>query len=161
MKWIDIDFEGRTIRITPEKRSNPRIFKISNKLVGMLNALPRRSERVFSNPSSLRSLTYTFERNRKRVAYKLGNPRLLRISFHTLRQWKGTMEYRKTRDILHVMSVLGHKNTLKYTHLAKFEGEDEFICKVAKTTKEVTQLIEAGFDYVCKREGLLFFRKRK
>ncbi|MBM3292407.1 hypothetical protein FJY84_06980 [Candidatus Bathyarchaeota archaeon] len=30
--WNDIDFETSTIRVTPEKGSNPRIFKISNKL---------------------------------------------------------------------------------------------------------------------------------
>ena len=51
----------------------------------------------------------------------MGNPRLQQIHFHTLRHWKGTMEYCKTKDILHDMQVLGHKrieNTLKHTHLA-------------------------------------------
>jgi integrase len=163
LKWIDIDLEGRTIRITPEKGSNPRIFRISNKLVGMLNSLPRRSERVFSNHSSLRSLSCTFERNRKRIAYKLGNPRILKISFHTLRHWKATMEYHRTKDILHVMQMLGHrniKNTLIYTQLINVE-EDEYVCKVAKTVEQAAELIEAGFDYVCEIDGVKLFRKRK
>ncbi|MBS7608519.1 site-specific integrase, partial [Candidatus Bathyarchaeota archaeon] len=66
--------------------------------------------------------------------------------------------------ILHVMQILGHKriqNTLKYTQLAKFEGEEQYICKVAKTPKEIAELIEAGFSYVCEKDGYLFFKKPK
>mgnify|MGYP000220982255 CR=1 FL=1 len=73
------------------------------------------------------------------------------------------MEYAKTKDILHVMNMLGHKNiknTLIYTQLVKFES-DKYICKVAKTPKEISELIEAGFEYVCEQDGLKFFRKRK
>ena len=33
-KWTDIDFDTKTIRVTPEKDSNPRIFKLSKKLLG-------------------------------------------------------------------------------------------------------------------------------
>ncbi len=74
------------------------------------------------------------------------------------------MEYYKTKDILHVMNILGHKriqNTLKYTQLTKFDEVDEFICKVAKTQKEIKNLIEIGFEYICEQDGLKFFRKRK
>ena len=164
LKWTDIDFENRTIRITPEKGSNPRIFRMSNKLIRMLNRLPRKDERIFSHYASLKSLRRTFEKQRKRIAHRLGNSRLLKISFHTLRHWKATTEYAKTKDILHVMNFLGHKNiknTLIYVELAKFEKDEEFICKVAKTPKEIRALIEAGFEYVLERNGLAYFRKRK
>ena len=100
----------------------------------------------------------------KRVAYKLGNPRILKISFHTLRHWKATMEYHRTKDILHVMQMLGHrnvKNTLVYTQLINNEGDDEYICKVAKTVEQAAELIEAGFEYVCEIDGIKLFRKRK
>lgn len=73
------------------------------------------------------------------------------------------MEYAKTKDILHVMQVLGHrniKNTLRYTQLVNFK-EDEFICKTAKTVQEASQLIEAGFEYVCEVDDVKLFRKRK
>ncbi|MEM3785730.1 MAG: tyrosine-type recombinase/integrase, partial [Candidatus Bathyarchaeia archaeon] len=106
----------------------------------------------------------SFERYRNRAAFKLGNPRLLQITFHTLRHWKATMEYAKTKDILHVMQLLGHKNiknTLIYTQLVKNVREEEYICKVAKTPREIQELIEAGFEYVCARDDVLFFRKRK
>jgi integrase len=164
LKWIDIDIEGKTLTITPEKGSNPRVFKISNKLASMLNSLPREGERVFGAYKTLRSLSCTFERNRKRLAYKLGNPRILKISFHTLRHWKATIEYHKTKDILHVMQILGHrniKNTLIYTQLICLENDDEYICKVAKTVEQAAELIEAGFEYVCEIDGVKLFRKRK
>jgi integrase/DNA-directed RNA polymerase subunit RPC12/RpoP len=163
LKWIDLDLANNTIRVTPEKGSEPRIFKISNKLAAMLNNLPKNSERIFGS-SSLRTIRRLFQRQRQRLAQKLGNPRLLNITFHTLRHWKATMEYHRTKDILYVMKVLGHKNiknTLIYTQLVNFPGEDEFICKAARTVEEAKQLIEAGFEYVCEIENVKLFRKRK
>ncbi|MCP8318176.1 MAG: tyrosine-type recombinase/integrase [archaeon] len=80
----------------------------------------------------------------------LKNPRLLNISFHTLRHFKATMEYHKTRDVLHVMKVLGHKNinnTLIYTHLVEFQ-DGEYVTRVAKTIDEDRELIEAGYEYI-------------
>jgi len=73
------------------------------------------------------------------------------------------MEYHKTKDILHVMRILGHKNiknTLIYTQLVTFENEG-FICKAAANIKEATELIESGFDYVCEMANVKLFRKRK
>jgi len=163
LKWTDIDFQSNTIRITPEKGSNPRIFKISSKLASMLANLPKKSVKVFTYKSKF-YLRKSFDKQRKRIAHKLGNPRLLRISFHTFRHWKATMEYYKTKDILHVMQLLGHKNiknTLIYTQLVKNISDDEYVCKVAKTLEEAKQLIEAGFEYVCEMEGYKLFRKRK
>ena len=162
LKWTDIDFVNRTIRITPEKGSNPRIFKVSTKLIGMLNTLPRNSERLFGNYHH-RGFSRTFQRQRKKLAVKLGNPRLQQISFHTFRHWKATMEYHRTKDILYVMKFLGHKNiknTLIYTQLVDF-GDEEYICKAAQTVEEAKKLIEAGFEYVCTTESYQLFRKRK
>jgi len=164
LKWTDVDFEKSTVVITPEKGSNSRIFKISDKLRHMLENQPKTGMCILSGYQNVNSLRRTFERQRRRIAFKLGNPRLLRISFHTFRHWKATWEYYKTKDILHVMQMLGHKNiknTLKYTQLAKFEGKDQYTCKVAKEPKQIAALIEAGFTYVCAKDGLLFFRKLK
>jgi len=77
--------------------------------------------------------------------------------------WKATMEYAKTKDILHVMQLLGHKNiqnTLKYTQLINFHT-DEYCCKVAKTVEEASALVEVGFEYVTEIDGHRLFRKRK
>lgn len=73
------------------------------------------------------------------------------------------MEYHRTKDILHVMRLLGHKsikNTLVYTHLVDFGG-DEFVCKVARTVDEARTFIESGFDYVSELDGIQLYRKRK
>jgi hypothetical protein len=73
------------------------------------------------------------------------------------------MEYHKTRDILHVMRLLGHKsikNTLIYTQLVAFE-DDEFVCKVANTIQDAAGLIENGFEFICEFDGAKLFRKRK
>jgi len=77
LRWVGVDPERRTIRVTPEKESNPRIFKASSKLISMLEALPKKGERIFGNLSSLRA---TFCASRKKAARKLQNPRAPRNS---------------------------------------------------------------------------------
>ncbi|MGQ9642068.1 MAG: tyrosine-type recombinase/integrase [Candidatus Bathycorpusculaceae bacterium] len=160
--WVIAHPSRNTLRIAPEKGSHARILKILNKLAAMLNALPKMSDKVFE--VTVDAMIKSFARQRRRLANKLQNPRLLQITFHTVRHWKATMEYAKTRDILHVMRILGHKsiqNTLIYIHLVDFK-EDEYIAKVAKTENEVCKLIEAGFEYVCTAtDGVMLFRKRK
>jgi len=161
LKWTDIDFINGIVRVTPEKGSSPRILKISNKLMAMLNALPKDSTTIFPNVTIMRK---SFARQRARLTKKLQNPRLKQITFHTFRHWKATMEYARTKDILHVMRLLGHKNiknTLIYTQLIDFK-DDEFVCKAATTSQEAKQFIEAGFEYVCTAtDGTMLFRKRK
>jgi integrase len=168
LNWSDIDFESKVVNISPEKNSNPRVTHLSNKLIEMLNHLPRNyGERVFSHPHMLiDNHTVTFQRQRKRIAHKIGNPRLLKIHFHTLRYWKGTMLYHETKDMYYVMMRLGHKNiknTLLYVQLeeALFQGETSYISKVAKNEKDICSLVEAGFEYVTEFEGSKIFRKRK
>jgi hypothetical protein len=105
----------------------------------------------------------TFYKIRKRTALRLENPRLLMIGFKTLRLWKATMEYHKTKDIIYVKELIGHeniKNTLVYTHLINCES-DEFSVKVVKTLEEACSLVEAGFEYITEMDGLKLFRKRK
>ncbi len=168
-RWIDIDHERNCVRISaPEKGSCARERKVSTRLQAMLNALPHKWDLVFHDPrlepvNSLDDFRRTFIRQRNLVAETLQNPRIKQISFKTLRHWKATMEYHKTKDILFVMQMLGHKsitNTLVYTHLVSFEG-DEFVCKAAQTVREATELVEAGFDYVTQIDGTKLFRKRK
>jgi len=131
----------------------------------MLNGLQRESDLVFGG--ELYNIRRTYQRQRKRLASKLGNPRLNQITFHTLRHWKATMLYHQTRDIYYVMRFLGHRNinnTMIYITLeeAYFQKvNEEFVCKVADTVKDAKPLIEAGFEYVCEIDGARMFRKRK
>ena len=77
------------------------------------------------------------------------------------------MEYHKTKDIIHVKTVLGHKNinnTIIYINIenALFLTEnDQWTCKTAKNIQEATALIEAGFEYITELDGIKLFRKRK
>ncbi|MDI6847764.1 MAG: tyrosine-type recombinase/integrase [Candidatus Bathyarchaeia archaeon] len=123
LKWADIDFENNTVRVTPLKRGRARMLKISDKLVAMLRRLPHDSIKVW--PVSLTGKRDNFTKQRRRLALKLDNPRIDRIHFHTFRHWKATMEYHKTKDLLHVMKMLGHRkiqSTLIYTQLIDFEA---------------------------------------
>jgi len=163
LKWTYIDFEAGTVRITPEKGSNPRIFKLSSKLLSRLISLKGKgSNWVFSK--HLRTQRRLFQKQRANLSRKLQNPRLQQIHFHTFRHWKATTEYHKTKDILHVMQILGHKNimnTLKYTQLIDFKGDD-YTSKATKNSEEARQLIENGFEYVCTApDEIMLFRKRK
>ena len=59
------------------------------------------------------------------------------------------------------MKSPGHKNiTLVYTQLVVSE-DDDYICRAAANVKEATELIEAGYEYVCDMENVRLFRKRK
>ena len=163
LEWTDVDFERRVIVLNkPEKHGNPRAFKISEKLVAMLYRLPQDDKHVFGG-QSWRITFNNFNAQRKNAAKKLANPRILRIHFHTLRHWKATMEYHRTKDILYVMRLLGHKNianTLIYTQLIEFEN-DEFHSAIAETIEAARKLIETGFEFVCRHEDTMLFRKRK
>ena len=162
-KWTDLDAERNTITCSSLKHGYPRQFKITSKLMAMLNALPKTSEYILGGTTT-KALRSNLHRKRKRLASKLQNPRLLKITFHTLRHWKATIEYHKTKSILHVKELLGHRNinsTLIYTHLVDFENPDEWVCRTAKTLEEAKELIEAGFEYVTDMDSFKLFRKRK
>ena len=161
LEWTDFDFENKTVNITPEKGSDPRQLRISTRVIAMLNSLPQEKAKPFD--CSNRHFSRTFRAQRKKIASKLKNDRILKIHFHTLRHWKATMEYAKTKDILHVMKMLGHRNiqnTLLYTQLISFQNDD-FFSATAKTVQDAQKLVEAGFEYVCEFTDVKIFRKRK
>jgi len=92
-----------------EKHGKPSMFKVSSRLIAVPEALPKNSEKVFSG-SDVRNKIRLFKEQRILLAKKLNNPRLEKITYHTLRHWKGTMEYHKTYDPDHVKRLLGHRN---------------------------------------------------
>jgi len=166
LKWTDIDFERKLIRINnPEKGSNPRLIKVSEKCLNMIKRLPRKGPKLFTSLNSIRTNFYL---QRNKLAAKLNNPKLLQIHLHTFRHWKATMEYHKTHDIFYVQRFLGHKNiqsTMIYvtieSQLFGVESDDEFTVKVASSLEEFVKLLEVGFEYVCDYEGKKVLRKRK
>ena len=126
--WTDIDLEKRLITLNePEKNSLPGIYKVSKTLIDMLDALPRKSLKVFGD-GPINSMKTTFIKARRRLALKLQNPRLGQIHFHTLRHWKATMEYHRTKDVFHVKNLLRHK---KLDNIALYVQIDERLFKDA------------------------------
>jgi len=111
---------------------------------------PQRNEYIFNN-GPMEHFAQNYRQQRKTIAFKLNSPRTTQVSFKTFRHFKGTMEYHRTKDILHVKYVLGHiniKNKLVYTHLMKF-STDEFHTKIARNADEACKLVEVGFEFVC------------
>ena len=136
----------------------------------MLNQLPRKTKRAFKSTQlgTVDSLRVTFCASRKKAAKKLANPRIMSIHFHTFRHLKATMEYHRTKDIMHVQSMLGHKrinNTQIYINLEQaifsLGDNSEYTTRIAKTVRGARVLLEAGFEYVTDMDGFKIFRKRK
>ena len=137
---------------------------MSAKLLKMLATQPHEHQGRIWKYKSITTLEASFRKQRKRIAHKLQNPKLLQIHFHILRHWKATTEYAKTKDLLYVQKLLGHRNlktTLRYTQLLALPQNEEYICKAAKTVEEATQLIEAGFQYVTEVSDAKLFLKLK
>lgn len=162
----DVDLERGIITLNnPLKNSNPRQVKISARLVAMLMPLlkgKKLDDKIWKTKS--KSISRTYVRLRNKASEKLCNTNLKRITMKTFRHWKATMEYHKTKDILYVQSLLGHKaiqNTLVYTHLVQWESQDNFTCRIAKTIEEAQELIESDFEFITQFEGKMMFRKRK
>ncbi len=166
-RWIDIDRKRRTIAINhPVKGHNARIIKVSEDLIERLKLLPKKSERVFK--AHRKSMNVNFIQQRKRIGKQFANPRLLEIKFTTFRHWKATTEYHRTKDILYVKQLLGHKNlssTMIYIDVEKAiygeEENNEFITRAATSVKGARALIEAGFEKADEIDGVHIYRKRK
>jgi len=165
LRWQDLDTQQKTLNITPAKGSNPRLLHISDKLLNMINQMPRNREHIFG--TATQALRTNFCVQRKTASKKLQNPRIQRITFHTFRHWKATMEYHKTKDIVHVKNLLGHKsviNTMIYINIEQalfLSQTDEWTCKTATNVKEAIELIEVGFEYIQEIDGIKLYRKRK
>ena len=166
-EWIDINEKARTLSIRyPVKGHKPRILPISRALIDRFHLLPKVRERIF--PMKMSVMHDNYLKQRKRIARKLDNPRLVKVTFTSVRHWKATMEYHKTRSILHVKELLGHrslKNTMVYIDIERAlygsHKDDEFISRAATSLKGARALIEAGFEYVTDMDGYKLFRRRK
>ena len=166
LKWYDYDAKRKIISVTPEKGSHPRILPISETLKKMLGKLPKDEERIF--PKKLHSYRMTFEHLRKRISERTNKPRIAKIHFHTFRHFKGTMEYHKTKDIIHVQRILGHRciqSTMVYINIESalwLNTQDEWTHKVCNSLEEEGKLINAGFELVrAVNETTTIYRKRK
>jgi integrase/predicted RNA-binding Zn-ribbon protein involved in translation (DUF1610 family) len=165
--WTDVDLEKGIVTVNnPEKNGLPRQQRISGKLIAMLNLLPKTTEKIWGGDrKKLYYFRIAYILKRNKIAFNLQNPRIRRIKLHTMRHYYATMEYHRTKDLVHVQEKLGHKsilNTMIYTHLIDFT-ENEYHSITAKTQTEKLELLSKGWEFICQdtTDGLIYFRKRK
>jgi integrase len=161
LEWKDLKDNVITIN-NPVKGHLPGQVEVSQRLIAMLNALPRKDKLVFT--WTYKTAAQCLRVLRKRVAQKLQNPRLLSISFKSYRHWGGSMLAHYTNgNILTIKKMLRHKNvenTMKYIHTLKFKDED-FEIATATTEEEIKQLGSTGFAKYDEMNGIHFYRRPK
>jgi integrase len=167
LKVKDINLENGTVNITSAKHCVGRVLKIKATTLDMLKQYINKKnlnldDRIFPVKSS--SVSESYRKLRRNLSEKLQDPVFRTIRLYDFRHFKASMEDHKSKDLLYVKSILGHKDlrtTLRYVQLLGDLGNDEYTCKAAKTLEEATALIEAGFEYVTEMDGIKLFKKRK
>lgn len=166
INWKDIDFERKKVAINhPVKGHNPRILNVSDEWLRMISQLPRTTERVWTAQYDAHYSNFYYQR--KRLAHDYDNPRLKQISFRTIRHWKGTMEYHRTHDLMHVKQLLGHKtvqSTEIYIHLEETlfqQLESEYVVRRAMSVRGMMALASVGFEKFDETNGIHLYRKLK
>ncbi len=167
LKVKDIDLQTGTVNITGAKHTIGRNGKLKTNTLEMLrqyinNKHLNQDDRIF--PTESEYISESYRKLRNTLAKKLQDPTIQQIRLYDFRHFYATMEYHKTRDLLHVKARLGHKDlrtTLRYTQLLEALANDEYHCKTATNIKGASQLIENGFEYVTEIDGTKLFRKRK
>jgi len=166
LKLRDVDLESGAVSITSAKHCVGRTLRLKPQTLLMLKAYAlsknlAQNDKLFPIKSS--SISEGYRRIRNRLAEKLGDMSMKSIRLYDFRHFRATMTYHKTKDLLYIKQMLGHKDlrtTLRYTQLIDFAG-DEFCSATAKTVEEASKLIEQGFEFVCDLDGVKLFRKRK
>ncbi len=147
IRWLDVDTNNKKISISyPVKNHLTRTLQVSNRLLSMIDALPKKDDRVF--PTSYSNMLHRFVTMRKRTAEIHQNPRLLAVDFTAFRTWAGTMiAYHSNGNVLLVQKLLGHKqikNTMKYIGKINFQNQD-FETTSASTVEDILRLGKEGW----------------
>jgi integrase len=166
----DIDMQRGLLTVRTSKLGAERTLKLKDYALENLRTYIQRkgftqlNVKLFPNADRLRD---SWNNYRKRAYLNFRDIELLKIRLYDLRHWFATKEYMRSRDLLHVKYLLGHRHiesTMVYVHLAQglsASNSDDYSCKVAHNIDEASKLIESGFDYVTEFDGAKLFRIRK
>jgi len=160
--WNEIDFVQGTIQVIPEKGSRPRILKVSKNLTNRLSRLKATNnvkdpKRIW-NPN-IHNIQRSYEIQRANISEKHQIPDLNKIKFHTFRHWFATNLYHKTKNVIYVQRMLGHRsisNTMIYIHIEEAlfpEEEMKTMVEYASNKEGITKLLEDGFRKEGEFEG--------
>jgi len=147
IKWLDVDTNNKAISIRyPVKNHLPRTLNVSNRLLAMIEALPKKDDRVF--PTTYANMLRRYTTMRKKTADIHQNQRLNAVDFTAFRTWAGTMiAYHTNGNVLTVKKLLGHKqvkNTMKYIGKIEFANQD-FETTSASTVEDILRLGKEGW----------------
>jgi integrase len=162
----DINLDKGSISVISAKHGNPRTVKLKSETLAMLKTYVQSNNfnmntKLFPKSSVI---TNTYCALRSSIAKKLCKPHLMKIRLYDLRHYFASTLYHETKDIVLTQQMLGHRsilNTMVYTHLIKFDSENNFYTATAKTIDEAQKLLENGFEYVVTFDSIMLFRKRK
>ena len=167
LEWTDIDRKRIKITVKASKNGNPRIITVSKKLIETLFDFLKNSNLVFPHRAKC-TRQGNFHSRIKKLASIHNNPRLRKIHYHTFRHCKALREYDKTKSVLHVKRILGHRSIMTIQSYVELYEEiygdlkpENYVCETASTVKEAKKLIEQGFQYVCEIDGEKLFKKVK
>jgi len=168
LTWLrikDIDLETGLLYPATAKLGAGRVLKLRKSTLAMLKHYIQKEGLNAADQlcSKVELLTLNWCRLRNSVAEKLGEPEIKQIRLYDLRHWRATIEYQRTKDIVHVQRFLGHRritHTLRYIHLCDLDAQ-QYVVKVATNVEQSTEYLEAGFQFVAVIEDKYVFRKRK
>jgi integrase len=121
----DIDLQRGLLTVRTSKLGAARPIKLREDAHLNLATYIQRKEvtqmnsPLFPSPDRLRDQWNMY---RKRAYLNFRDQELLKIRLYDLRHWFATIQYMKTRDLLHVKYLLGHRHiesTMVYVHLAQ------------------------------------------
>lgn len=112
LKTKDIDLEQRKLHPTTAKNGAPKTGRMSLNLKDILAECINKhqlkpNDKLFNGTPEAYGNDYREMRNH--LSDKLHDPTIRTIRLYDLRHYCATMEYAKTRDILHVKQQMGHK----------------------------------------------------
>jgi integrase len=123
LKTKDINLQNGIVNITGAKHTIGRNGKLQPRTLEMLKQYITKknlnqNDRIF--PTTSENISTSYRRLRKALAEKLQDLTIQQIRLYDFRHFYASMEYHKTKDLLHVKARLGHKDirtTLRYTQL--------------------------------------------
>jgi integrase len=164
-----IDRENGTISIKGCKGHDNGIGKLKPQTTEMLRQYLARHQDAYPFPKS-RSIGEAWRYYRKDASQKLCEPDLMKIPLKSLRNYAGAIHYlTKGKDPIGTQRFMRHKllsTTQHYLKAIILDEEEEYITGTVQlgtetTKKEITELLDAGYQYVTDADGYKYFRKRK
>ena len=118
LRWVDLDFNFRTIEITKNKGNKHIKLPMNDTLYNLFMSMERKSEYVFVNPKTGKKWGETaFNKLWREIREKAG---LKNFKFHGLRHTVGTRLMKQNVPVAIAKEILAHsdiKTTLQYTHV--------------------------------------------